>query len=238
MLEKPDENLTILDHVVKFQYEDAKKLRMVIFFQIATIIALVLFIYTDHTNKPKPLHFYVNENNQLINPLPLNKPGISNAAISNWLSEAIMNAFGFNYKNFETKFDKLKTYFSKNGFEQFVNAFRTNPMLSGVEANKLIVSVRILEAPEILQDGIVKGKYTWNIKLPVLVTLQNELVRRGVRLDIETIVTRVPEIISPMGILIDDFAAIEFGAQPTTPTEAPAETVPGAIPGGIPAPIR
>lgn len=220
MLAKSEEPMIQVDNVVKFQYEDVKKLRMVIFFQLATIAALIFFIITDWSNKPKPIYFYVNKNNQLINPIPLNKAGISNASLLNWYSEAIMNAYSFNYKNKNTKISKLKSYFTENGFNKFKTTIDEDVMFSGIEENKLISSMRVLEAPEILQDGIVKGVYTWNIKLPVIVFLQNEASRRSLRLDIETIVIRVPEITSPMGILIDDFTIIHSSAielAPNTP---------------------
>lgn len=192
------------DHVAQFQHEDKKKLQLVILLQLGVIIALVFLIITDWKAKPKPVYFIENNLQQLIDPVPLNQASMSNAAIFNWFTRSVMATFSFNYKNKDIRFEKLKEFYTPNGLKNLQTAINNNASLSTVVPKKQIVSMRVLESPEFLQDGPVNGVYTWNIKMPILLRMQNQVIRDAINIDIEAIVIRVPEILSPNGILIDD----------------------------------
>lgn len=207
MFNSKDENDS-LKHVAKFQHEDKKKLQLVILFQLGLITALLFLIVTDWNTKPQPVYFQENSTGQLIDPVPVNKPTLNNAAIINWFAQAMMATYSFNYKNQDLRFIKLKQYYTQNGYNKFIATFKKNKNLSNIDRDKLVVSMKILEAPEFLQDGVVGGIYSWNIRMPILVRLQNQVFNKTVALNLEAIVIRVPETVSPIGVLIDDFVAI------------------------------
>jgi intracellular multiplication protein IcmL len=203
-----DAELVVIDHNSTFQNEGNVKLRLVIMLQIAVVVTLCVFIYADWAKKPEPVYFNANEYNQIIKPVPLNSANLNHAAVLNWFTEAISTSFAFNYFNQEQKFAHLKRYYTESGLKKFRDAVANDPNLSGVEVEKLIVSMQVLEAPEVLQDGVVNGVYTWNIRLPIVIILQNQIKRQSMSVKIETIVVRVPEVVAPFGLLIDDFAIV------------------------------
>ena len=71
--------------------------------------------------------------------------------------------------------------------------------------DKLIVSVRAREAPKIIKEGIIEGRYAWRVLLPLATRYENAGVLRREDVDVDLYIWRVEETTAPIGIKITNF---------------------------------
>jgi len=166
---------------------------------------LVFFIFIQFTSRPAPKYFKLNENLQIIQPVPLDQEGISKAALLNWITDMVRDAFSYNYSNQGKQAFKMKQYFSDPAMQLYLNYLQTDPDFATVAANKCVVSVRIGSAPEIITAKQFKGRYAWQIRVPMEIRFSNALNRATQEMTMDILVWRVPETDQPLGITIGSF---------------------------------
>lgn len=190
-----------------YKADSVSKLWLLSILQIVSISLTGLFIFMQINSRPDPLFFDVTKHEQVIDPVPLDEPSITDAALLNIVNEAINLAYTFNYKNISDQANKLKDYFDDRGMKTYVKVLQEDDTMKRVVPDKLIVSMKANKAPQIVREGSFKGRYTWRIQIPVSVRYENKekLIRSEVEVDV--VVWRVPEIISPNGIKITTIRA-------------------------------
>lgn len=207
-----DENrLVVLKHSTRY-FKDFKKVQWtIILFQIAVVCCLGLLLIVQLLNRPPTVRFFENAKGQIITPKPLNQPAMSNAAINNWMIEGLMSGLHFNFTTIDRAMESLYDYFDDDALESFKKALVDMGIVSIVVNQKMICTGKALGAPEVLNEGVINGIYSWHLKVPLEISLSNELVSRGFKVDVEVLVVRVPELVSPMGILISKFSSKQIG---------------------------
>jgi len=166
---------------------------------------LVFFIFLQLGTKPSPKYFGLNENLQIIDPVPLDKEGISKAALLNWISDMVMDAFSYNYSNQHKQAFKMKEYFSESALQLYLTYLQSDQDLSEVVNRKFVVSVRMNSAPEIITGKEYKGRYAWQIRVPMQLIFSNAVSKAVQETTMDILVWRVPETESPLGVIIGSF---------------------------------
>lgn len=172
---------------------------------ILLVIMLIGFIVLQFGSQPKPLHFKLDDNLQIISPVPLDQRGISDAALLNWVNSTVIQAFSFNYSNVEKQQSKLYTYFSEAAMKIYLNLLNTDEDLNSIALNKYVVSITPTATPEIIVAKAFRGRFAWQIRVPARITFSNALKKSSQNVTIDFLVWRVPETESPLGIIIATF---------------------------------
>lgn len=157
---------------------------------------------------PGQTKYYATMTTGQVIPLPpLTQPVVTNAYLLEWVSLATRTAFNLDFVNYQKQLDTASTYFTSNGWDAFNKALTSSGLLEAVQSKKLIMSAIVAGSPIIQFQGQVSGRYIWRVRLPILVTYGSASDQRQRRMMVTMIVSRVPALDTPQGILITDFEA-------------------------------
>lgn len=183
--------------------------------QRKTIIALLLSIIVNFvmasllvyifTHPPAPKYFATTVSGRITPLFPLNEPNQSDSAVLQWANQAAIAAFTYNFVNYRDELQASSGFFTSEGWTQFLNALQQSNNLEAVKAKKLIVSAVATRAPIILQKGLLNGRYSWRVQMPILVTYQSASEFSQQNNVVTMLITRVPTLNSPRGIGISQF---------------------------------
>lgn len=164
------------------------------------------------THPPLPKYFATSINGRITPLFPLDEPNQSDSAVLQWANQAAIAAFTYNFVNYREELQASSGFFTAEGWNQFLTALQDSNNLDAIKAKKLIVSAVATRAPVILQKGVLNGKYSWRIQLPILVTYQSASEFSQQNNVVTMLVTRISTLNSPRGIGIAQFVVGPAGA--------------------------
>ncbi|GJM07225.1 MAG: type IV secretion system protein IcmL [marine bacterium B5-7] len=205
--ETADEGAVTVQLRHTFYRDNYRRLVGVLLLAIMIIVGLASVNWYLVTHRPAPQYFATSGNGRIMPLIPLSQPNLSKAAVLQWSTRAAIGVYTYNFVNYRKSLQDASGYFTTNGWKQFMNALQASNNLQAVTSKKLVVSAVPTGAPVIIQEGIVNGRYTWKIQLPILVTYQSASQNVQVSLMITMVVTRVPSLNTPEGIGIAQFVA-------------------------------
>lgn len=187
-------------------YQDSRQkilLALLIAIIVNCLIVGLLGYIISHPVEPK---YFATSVNGRITPLtPLNEPNQSDSSVLQWANQAAIAAFTYNFVNYRDELEASSSFFTKDGWQQFVDALQQSNNLDAVKAKKLIVSAVATRAPIILQKGVLNGRYSWRVQMPILVTYQSASEFSQQNNVVTMLITRISTLDSPRGIGISQF---------------------------------
>ena len=189
-------------------YKDAyRKILCALILSFLGNIILGSEYYYLMTHPEKPVYFAVTVAGRILPVYPLNEPNQSDAQALTWAKNAAMAAFTYNYTNYRKEFQSSSDFFTPWGWSEFLNALKSSNNLDAIKVKKLVVSAQLgnKKLYEIRKQGIIKGRYAWRVKVPLLVTYQSTEVFTQERTIVTLLIVRQSTLNSPSGIGIDQF---------------------------------
>lgn len=159
----------------------------------------------EMTHPPQPKYFATTINGRITPLFPLNEPNQSDSAVLQWANQAAIAAFTYNFVNYRSELQSSSGFFTAEGWQQFLTALQQSNNLDAVKAKKLIVSAVATRAPIILQKGLLNGRYSWRVQMPLLVTYQSASEFSQQNNVVTMLINRVSTLNSPRGIGISQF---------------------------------
>lgn len=141
--------------------------------------------------------------------VPVDQPNQSNDEVLRWASQAALAAFSYSYVNYHDELQASSEFFTDNGWSQFLNALGGSNNLLTLTARQMVASAQLLAPaqiitpPAVISEGPLKGRYSWHIEVPVLVTYQNASEYTQQASMVSIWVVRVPVSNAPRGIGIE-----------------------------------
>ena len=134
---------------------------------------------------------------------------MSTAAIIQWATDAAVAAYTFDFTNYRRQLTYAqKTYFTPEGWSRFLKALDSTNILKTVIKEKLIVNAAVTQAPVVKASGKVRGKYTWIIQMPMVVTYRSSTRSNSVNLLVTLTIERVSLLKgSPRGVGVVGYIA-------------------------------
>ncbi|MDF1826794.1 MAG: type IVB secretion system apparatus protein IcmL/DotI [Legionellaceae bacterium] len=187
-------------------YRDGQRKMMVILLLsfISNVLMASLLAYLL-THPPAPKYFATSINGRITPLFALNEPNQSDSAVLQWANQAAVAAFTYNFVNYRTELQASSGFFTSEGWTQFLTALEDSNNLDAVRAKKLIVSAVATSAPIILQKGVLNGRYSWRVQMPMLVTYQSASEFSQQRNVVTILISRISTLNSPRGIGIAQF---------------------------------
>jgi intracellular multiplication protein IcmL len=171
---------------------------------IVNVIMASMLLY-EFTHPPLPKYFATSVNGRITPLFPLNEPNQSDSAVLQWANQAAIAAFSYNFVNYRDELQASSGFFTAEGWQQFLTALQQSNNLDAVKAKKLIVSAVATRAPIILQKGLLNGRYSWRVQMPLLVTYQSASEFSQQNNVVTMLINRVSTLNSPRGIGISQF---------------------------------
>ncbi|MDX2346421.1 MAG: type IVB secretion system apparatus protein IcmL/DotI [Legionella sp.] len=188
-----------------FYRDGQRKVILVLLLSIIVNLLMMSLLVYIVTHPPAPKYFATSIHGRITPLFALSQPNQSDSAVLQWTNQAAIAAFTYNFVNYRTELQASSEFFTASGWTQFLNALEASNNLDAVKAKKLIVSAVATSAPIILQKGLLNGRYSWRVQMPLLVTYQSASEFSQQRNVVTILVTRISPLNSPRGIGISQF---------------------------------
>lgn len=193
-----------------FYRDNYRNLMLVCLGLIMLAAALVYWALYERTHKPPAQYFATTYDGKLIPLIPLSEPSLTDNALLQWVTEAAVNSYTFNYVNYRKALQDVRIYFTQSGYQFFLKALSDSNNINAVRDKKLIVSAAPTGAPLILKKGLFNNElFIWDVQLPMEISFRsaNDIIRQNVTLNMR--ITRVPTLESPSGVGIATYVLTE-----------------------------
>ncbi|AMP88599.1 type IVB secretion system apparatus protein IcmL/DotI [Legionella pneumophila] len=200
-----EDALTVVALRNKFYKDSQRKVILALLIAILVNVVLASLVVYMITHPPAPKYFATSINGRITPLFPLDEPNQSDSAVLQWANQAAIAAFTYNFVNYRDELQASSGFFTAEGWDQFLGALEQSNNLDAVKAKKLVVSAVATRAPIILQKGVLNGRYSWRVQMPILVTYQSASEFTQQNNVVTMLITRVSTLNSPRGIGISQF---------------------------------
>lgn len=200
-----EDALTVVALRNKFYKDSQRKVILALLVAILVNVVLASLVVYMITHPPAPKYFATTINGRITPLFPLDEPNQSDSAVLQWANQAAIAAFTYNFVNYRDELQASSGFFTAEGWDQFLGALQQSNNLDAVKAKKLVVSAVATRAPIILQKGVLNGRYSWRVQMPILVTYQSASEFTQQNNVVTMLITRVSTLNSPRGIGIAQF---------------------------------
>ena len=142
--------------------------------------------------------------------ISLSEPNTSDTAITQWAALATVQAYSYDFVNYESQIQSLRKYFTDDAWDFFLQSLTTSNTVDQVVAKKLVVNAVVIDPPVILAKGYLNGVFSWRMQIPILVTYQAARGFYTQKLLISLLVSRISTLQSVNGIGISQFSSQTF----------------------------
>jgi intracellular multiplication protein IcmL len=156
-----------------FYKDGASILKKTSIASIACLVGSIAVTFYSASQKENNVYFAAKPDKSIIKLVGLTEPNLSDTAVTNWLSRALIDTFDFNYANVNDKLNKsTMTWFTKKGGEELLNALQSTGNIESVLQTELFVNLTLDSSPLLIDSGVDNtGKtYAWKYQAPGVIT--------------------------------------------------------------------
>lgn len=195
----------------EFYRDNYHRILVVLLIAFLTILFLIGALTYVVTHPPQAKYFATNRSGRIVPLVALDKPNLSKTAILQWANTAAVAAFTYNFVNYRQELQAASEFFTPTGWTAFIQSLNQSRNLAAVRAKNLVVSAVATGAPVILQEGVVSGRYSWRVQIPIIVTFQSGSQVTQQSLIVTMLIARISTLNSPRGIGIAQFIGTPSG---------------------------
>lgn len=189
-------------------YRRAVVALVVVFFINVLLLGSIIYNYL---NPRQPQYFATNSAYQLIKWRPLTDPDVSDNFVLQWVTDAVREAFSLDFIHWKEQLQRASYNFTPSGWHWFLNAFKASGDLDTLVKLSMVSDAKVTGAPRITFEGVLSGRYVWNVELPMMMTYTNVQKTISVPMRVNLIVVRVPVQDNPNRIAINQFLPVAQG---------------------------
>lgn len=193
-----------------FYQEGYKKASLLVFFLLVFMVLLIVLDFSLFQNRKRsPEFFTLTCDGSFATVTPLSQPYVVDSKVLSWAATAISSAYSMDYIHYREQLERNSIRFTPQGWRSFGRVFKQSRNLETVVERKLIVSSVPTAAPVITKRGVLNGRYTWQVEMPILVSYQNKDTDIQQSLKVTVNVVRTPLSEGQDGIAISQYIATE-----------------------------
>lgn len=168
---------------------------------VATIVAIIYLM----TAKPAPIVFPTYDNFRVVPAVPVNQPYASDADLRQWVSNVLQSVFVFDFYQFPEQLNSYRPYFTDNGWKIYLDFLNNFVIKDKIVEAKAFVTSTAENAPQILQRGILDGRYAWWVQMRIKINYMSPTINFPTANPlIRVLVVRVPTANNLAGIAIEN----------------------------------
>jgi intracellular multiplication protein IcmL len=183
-------------------------LRLAVLQGLAIIGLIGAMYFVIEVHQPENRYFATTEDGRLVPMVPLNEPNLSTPALMSWVAQAATEVTTFGFNDYRRRLQEASRNFTRRGWESFTQALQRARIIEMVEANQQVVTSAPQGAPIIISEGLVAGRYQWEIQMPLVLTYQSGAKTRSDSLLVTLVVVRVPRLENANGVGIEQWIAV------------------------------
>lgn len=186
-------------------YRSILKIAVIEAMIILALVGAMYFVIQVH--QPENRYFATTEDGRLIPMVALSEPNLSIPALMSWSAQATTEVMTFGFNDYKRRLQESSRNFTRVGWVGFTNALEKSRIIEMVETNQQVVSAVPASAPILVNEGIVAGRYQWQVQVPMVITYQAGAAVRVDRMIVNLTVVRVPKLESSNGVGIEQWIA-------------------------------
>ena len=172
---------------------------------ILAMVGAMYFVISAH--QPENRYFATTEDGRLVPMIALSEPNLSVPALMSWSAQAATEVMTFGFNDYKRRLQQASRNFTRLGWVSFTSALEKSRIIEMVEANGQVVSAAPASAPILISEGVVNGRYQWQVQVPLVVTYQAGSSVRDDKMLVTLLLVRVPKLESPNGVGIEQWIA-------------------------------
>ncbi|MCB1551217.1 MAG: type IVB secretion system apparatus protein IcmL/DotI [Alphaproteobacteria bacterium] len=172
---------------------------------IVSLVALLFFIVDVH--RPENRYFATTEDGDMIEMTPLYVPNLSVKALTSWSAQAATEVMTFGFNDYRRRLQEASRNFTPTGWQSFIKALNESRIIETVEANQQLILSAPAGVPVLVSEGLVKGRYEWQVQVPLVITYQAQSKVSSERLLITLTLVAVHDVESSSGVGIERWVA-------------------------------
>ncbi len=176
----------------------------------AASVGLTIWLAT-HPVPPK--YFAVTPTGEVIPMQSLATPLLSVAQLLSLSQRWATEVYTWDYADWRQAFQQNSEHFDPDAWKQWVSSLKSGGLISATIKNKWVVSAVPTGAPVILASGILDGRATWRIQIPLLVTFASDTSAVQKHYIVTMVMQRAPTTAYPRGVRILQFIPIDRGVE-------------------------
>ncbi|MCP8352372.1 type IVB secretion system apparatus protein IcmL/DotI [Candidatus Synchoanobacter obligatus] len=190
-------------------YRDGYRKSLVIILTLIVTNLIAFMSVLKLYDKTEPVAFFATSpDGRIIPVLPLSEPGMKDAELVEWAKNSAIRAYTYDFVNYKTSLQDASKFFTDVGWTKFQQALQKAKTLKTVVDQRLVMTARATEAPQIISQRVLNGRYTWKVVMPLILKLKGpKNVDLPVRLTM--MVQRVSLVNNPEGVGIVNFVVSE-----------------------------
>ena len=151
--------------------------------------------------------------------IPLNKPNMEEAALTQWVANVVTNSFNYSLQTYQAKLNSNRQYYARDAWGEYITILQKIVRFDSYTNDRALISViRPQGALEIHDSGTVNGVYTWVYDFPVAVQFSGTVNVQGQAMTLRITVSRTSMENDVTGVKITDIQALKvklLGTQAT-----------------------
>ncbi|MES2998457.1 MAG: type IVB secretion system apparatus protein IcmL/DotI [Pseudomonadota bacterium] len=189
----------------EFYRDNYRKVVTALLFSFFIVLILAGALFYIVTHPPEPRYFATSDDGRIVPLIPFEQPNLTDSALLEWANTAAAAAYSYNFVNYRQALQQAADYFTPEGKQMFFSAIKSSNNLQAVIAKKLIVSSVATGVPVVLEQGLMAGRYTWKVQIPMLITFQSASQFSQQAVTVTMLIVRVSPLESPRSIGIAQF---------------------------------
>lgn len=218
----PEDALELVRLRNNFYRDNYRRLAVALLVLLGLNAILVGMVVYQYTTRPEPRYFATSADGKITPLYALDVPVVSASALLSWANEAAVAAFTYNFSDYRKALQSASEFFTPEGWKDFQVALESSNNLNAVITKKLVVSAVATGAPVIIDQGVIYGRYSWKVQMPLLVNFQSASTNYQTPLLVTLLITRVSTVYVPTGIAIAQYIAAPAGSNVSLPAKAGA----------------
>jgi intracellular multiplication protein IcmL len=176
--------------------------------QALIIVMLTGFLfYCVRDVVPQDTYFAETSEGSRMQLVSLDDPNVNMDALTSWAEQAAVDVLTFGFNDIDKRFEHSQRYFTIEGWKTFALKLADSALLRNVTTLQQMVSTIPREPAEIISWGYKNGKYSWIVRVPLIMTTRAGKTRTTQGADVTMTIIKLPTSENPRGIAIDSWVS-------------------------------
>lgn len=132
-------------------------------------------------------------------------PSLSKNSLLLWAADAAVDIMTFGFNDYNVRIGRARKYFTDLGWASFKGAMASSEILANVKKNQQLLTAISDNIPVIEYEGLRNGKYVWDVRVPIILTLRAGSSSLTATPTLLVTVVKVPTSQNPRGLGIEQW---------------------------------